>query len=117
MNENEKKCNEVLKGQENDVNAAVMGKYCIVRSSERDVIAGTVEAVDGDRVLLRDARRLWYWDGAASTAQLATEGVKNPKNCKFTVAVESLLLMSVVEIIPTTQQAEANIKEVLVWRR
>lgn len=100
-----------------NINDAVIGKYCIVRSNARDVIAGTVENVDGDRVLLKDARRLWYWDGAASTAQLALEGVKRPESCKFTVTVESLLLMSVVEIIPTTQQAEANIKEVPVWRR
>lgn len=99
------------------INDAVIGKYCIVRSSDRDVLAGTVENVDGDRVLLKDARRIWYWDGAASTAQLALEGVKRPENCKFTVTVESLLLMGVVEIIPATQQAEANIKEVPVWRR
>ena len=117
MNENEKKFGEVLKRRENDINAAVMGKYCIVRSSERDVIAGTVEAVDGDRVLLRDARRLWYWDGAASTAQLAMEGVKYPGNCKFTVTISSILLGKVVEIIPTTQKAEANIKEVPEWKR
>lgn len=100
-----------------NINNAVIGKYCIVRGRDFGVFAGTVEAVDGNRVLLKDARRLWYWDGAASLSQLAAEGVKAPKNCKFTVTVESVLLMGVIEIIPATDQAKAIINEVREWKR
>lgn len=100
-----------------NINNAVIGKYCIVRGRGFGVFAGTVEAVDGNRVLLKDARRLWYWDGAASLSQVAAEGVKAPQNCKFTVTVESVLLMDVIEIIPATEQAKAIINEVRVWKR
>ena len=100
-----------------NINDAVIGKYCIVRGQSFGVFAGTVEAVDGNRVLLKDARRLWYWDGAASLSQLAAEGVKNPNGCKFTMTVESVLLMDVIEIIPATEQAKAIINEVRVWKR
>lgn len=100
-----------------NINAAVIGKYCIVRGRDFGVFAGTVEAVDGDRVLLKNARRLWYWDGAASLSQLAAEGVKNPGGCKFTVTVESVLLLNVIEIIPATEQAKSIIEEVRVWKR
>lgn len=100
-----------------NLNAAVIGKYCVVRGQSFGVFAGTVESVDGDRALLRDARRLWYWDGAASLSQLALEGVKQPANCKFTVTVESILLMGVIEIIPATEDAKTSISEVPVWRR
>ena len=72
--------------------------------------------MDGDRALLKNARRLWYWEGAATLSQLALEGVNRPKQCKFTVAVEHVLLLGVIEIIPATQQAMANISEVPVWR-
>lgn len=43
---------------ENKIDSAVIGKYCIVRGDRFGVLAGTVEAVDGDRVLLKDARKL-----------------------------------------------------------
>lgn len=100
-----------------NIDSAVIGKYCIIRGQGFGVFAGTVEAVDGNRVLLKDARRLWYWDGAASLSQIAAEGVKAPQNCKFTVTVESVLLMDVIEIIPATEQAKAIINEVRVWKR
>ena len=100
-----------------NLNDAVIGKYCIIRGKEFGVFAGTVEAVDGDRVLLKNARRLWYWDGAASLSQLASEGTTAPHNCKFTVTVESVLLLSVIEIIPATDQAKRSIEGVREWKR
>ncbi len=100
-----------------NINDAVIGKYCIVRGRGFGVFAGTVEAVDGNRVLLKNARRLWYWDGAASISQIAAEGVKNPNGCKFTMTVESVLLADYIEIIPATEQAKAIIDEVRVWKR
>ena len=99
-----------------NLNTAMVGKYCIIRGREFGVFAGTVEAVDGDRVLLKNARRLWYWSGAASISQIALEGVKDPHNCKFTVTVESVLLLNVIEIIPATEQAKRSIDEVKVWK-
>ena len=100
-----------------NINDAVVGKYCIVRGREFGVFAGTVDTVDGNRVLLKNARRLWYWDGAASISQIAMEGVKAPGNCKFTMTVESILLADYIEIIPATEQAKAIIDEVRVWKR
>jgi hypothetical protein len=96
---------------------AVVGKYCIIRGRDFGVFAGTVEAVEDNRVLLKDARRLWYWDGAASLSQLAAEGVTNPDGCKFTVTVDSVLLLGVIEIIPATGQAKRCIEEVKAWKR
>ena len=100
-----------------NLNDAVIGRYCIVRGREFGVFAGTVEAVEGDRVLLKNARRLWYWDGAASLSQLAKEGVTNPGGCKFTVTVDSILLLGAIEIIPATEQAKGIIEEVRAWKR
>lgn len=99
-----------------NINEAVIGKYCVVRGESFGVFTGIVEAVDGDRVLLRDARRIWYWVGAASLSQLALEGVKLPQRCRFTVVVETVMLLNVIEIIPTTETAEKIIREVPVWK-
>lgn len=102
---------------DNKLKEAVLGKYCVVRGAEFGVFAGTVEALDGGMALMKDARRLWYWEGAASLSQLAMEGVKKPEKCKFTVRVTSILLQNVIEIIPTTNEAKESIEEVAEWKR
>ena len=101
----------------NALDDAVLGHYCIVRGREFGVFAGTVEAAEDDRILLTNARRLWYWDGAASLSQLAAEGVTNPDDCKFSMPVERIVLLRAIEIIPATEQARACIAEVPVWKR
>lgn len=99
------------------INGAVLGKYCIVRGDRFGVFAGTVEAVEGNRALLKDARRLWFWAGAASISQIAAEGVKRPGDCKFTMPVESIVLTGVIEMIPATDEAKSVIESVAVWKR
>ena len=91
------------------------GKYCIVRANGAGVFAGILKEKEGNEVALTDARRLWYWDGAASLSQLAQEGTSRPGNCKFPVAVDEILVMNVLEIIPTTEKAEESIRGVRVW--
>ena len=34
----------------------------------------------GKKVVLRNARRIYYWSGAANPSQLAMEGTKDPTN-------------------------------------
>lgn len=91
-------------------------KYVIVRGDRSGVFAGTLESQEGQKVVLSNVRRLWRWDGATECLQIAAEGVKNPKNCRFTLTAASITLLDAVEIIPTTAEAEANIKAVPVWK-
>ena len=92
-------------------------KYCIVRGSEFGLFAGFLMDVDNDgkTVQLADARRLWYWDGAASASELALAGTSKPENCKFPAPVQDIILNGVIEIIPCTEKAEVSIREVPVW--
>jgi hypothetical protein len=101
----------------NPITAEYIGKYSIIRGRGFGVFAGTVTQVVGDCVKLANARRLWYWDGAASISQIAAEGVAAPQNCKFSVAVESITLRDWIEIIPCTEQATAIIQGVKEWKR
>ncbi len=106
-----------IHNETNIITAAVVGKYCVIRGRGFGAFAGTVEAVDDTCVLVKNARRLWYWDGAASLSQLAAEGVKKPGTCKFAMAVESIVLRDWVEIIPTTERAATIIQGVMEWKR
>ena len=95
----------------------MIGKYCMVRTYSAGVFAGTLKSRDGKEAVLTDARRIWYWDGAASLSQLATEGTTKPQNCKFPCPVEEVLLTEVIEIIPITDSAAKSIAEVQVWKK
>ena len=93
----------------------MIGKTCIVRTFSAGVFLGEVAERAGKEVLLKNARRLWYWDGAASLSQLANEGTSKPKTCKFPAPVAEVLLTEAIEIIPATEAAIASIAAVKVW--
>ena len=65
---------------------------------------------------LHNARRIWYWEGAASLSQLAKDGTAIPENCKFTVSVDSITILDTIEIIPCTDKAIKSIEDVEVWK-
>ena len=94
----------------------MVGKYVIVRGDRSGVFAGTLVSQEGRIVELQNVRRLWRWNGATECLQLATEGVKNPAQCRFTLTAASIKLLDAIEVIPTTADAETNIKAVPVWK-
>lgn len=99
----------------------LIGKRVVIRSYGAGVFYGTLaEAEPTDdkyTVELTDARRLWYWDGAASITQLAAEGTTNPNGCKFTMRSESVVVTSVIEIHGATEKAIESIEAVKEWKR
>ena len=99
-----------------ELDLSSIGKFCIIRADKAGVFAGEVLKVVGDTCLIKDSRRLWYWEGAASLSQLSQEGVSLPEKCKFPCAIPSHLVFGVIEIIPCTELAEKSIKGVEVWQ-
>lgn len=94
-----------------------IGKKVIIRGSRSGVEFGKLVAKNGSEVTLENARRIWYWSGAASLSQLAKDGTSNPKDCKFTVTVDSITILDAIEIIPCTDKAIKSIEEVSTWKR
>ena len=92
-----------------------MSKYVIVRTYSAGVFAGELESRTGQEVVLRNARRLWYWAGAASLSQLAMSGTSRPNECKFPVAVDRVELLQAIEILDVTADARKSIESVPVW--
>lgn len=90
--------------------------FCIVRGDRSGVFFARVKERNGQEAVLTECRRLWYWEGAASLSQLATEGVKRPAQCKFTVTVSEMTVTDVIEVIPCTEQAVKVIQAVPVWK-
>ena len=73
-------------------------------------------ARDGKEVTLANARRLWYWEGAASLSQLAQSGTSAPTKCKFPEPVDQIILTEAIEILSVTEAARASIAEVPIWK-
>lgn len=92
-----------------------VGSNVVVRTYSAGVFYGVLEKREGKEVLLKDARRIWYWDGAASLSQLSQEGVSKPKNCKFPCVVPELVLTEVIEILPLSDKAKISLDGVSVW--
>lgn len=97
------------------INELFLNQYVIVRTYSAGVFAGTLVKKEGAEVEMHNARRLWYWDGAASLSQLAEEGVKKPENCKFPQEVEQVVLLGVVEILKVSEAAKKSIDGVKIW--
>jgi hypothetical protein len=92
-------------------------EYKIVRTYSAGVFAGYIEKKEGMEVTMRNARRIWYWDGAASLSQLAMDGTSKPRNCKFPKEVDCVVLTQVIEILDVTKKAKASIDGVAVWKQ
>ena len=91
-------------------------KYVIVRTYSMGVFAGELQPETTETVkILHNARRIWYWDGAASLSQLAMEGTSKPENCKFPCEVEEIQILDVIEVINCTEKSRLSIQSVKIW--
>lgn len=110
----------VPKGQENKLASQVDGMdYVLIRTYSAGVhfgyLAKKESTLAGVEVKLINARRVYYWSGAASLSQMAMEGVTNPNDCKISMPVNSIDLIA-IEIIPITEKAKAILGGVKEWK-
>ncbi len=93
--------------------------YVICRCTKAGVHAGFLEERNREGyVVLRDARRIWYWKGAASLSGLAKYGASDPAACKFAAGIDTqeLLGSDVCEIIHTHRTGAKMIQECKEWK-
>ena len=92
-----------------------MNKYVIVRTQSAGCFAGELITREGSEATLHNARRLWYWSGAASLSGLAAHGTSKPHDCKFPATVD-VTVLGVIEVIDVTDEARQSIEGVPVWK-
>ena len=93
------------------------GDYIVCRADHSGVFVGTFYSRNGQEVELVDARRVHYWDGAASLSELSQKGVTRPENCRFPMAVPYVLILDAIELIPVSTEAENILKAVPIWSK
>ena len=92
-------------------------KVVIVRTYSAGVFMGVLKSRKGQEVVLENARRIWYWAGAASLSQLAMEGTSKPESCKFPCPVDRVELLQAIEILDVTERARKSIEAVPIWQQ
>lgn len=104
--------------KKSEVNTTVKAKsnkgltYCVVRTYSAGVWAGWVDLKNyGEQMTVKDARRLWRWWSEFTLSALATTGIREGKEAenKYAMPVEEVFLTNVIEIIPCTEKAKADI--------
>lgn len=89
----------------------LQGEYVIVRTYSAGVFAGTLEGRQGDKILLKNCRRLWRWstdNKDISLSGIATKGLdyKGSKIC----ILEPFKVLIDIEISPCSDVAKSSIE-------
>lgn len=84
----------------------MLGRRCLIRTYSAGVHVGDITYVDGMEVKLENALRIWRWQGGLSLTSVAKHGIKDGK----VEQGDEVYLTNVVEMIPTTQEAERTYK-------
>jgi hypothetical protein len=92
-----------------------IGKKVIVRADRAGVFYGELVEKNGSDVLMKDVRKLWYWDGANSIEDLSISGTKSPEKCKFTIVVSEMEIANAIQVLPCTSEAIKSIEGVEAW--
>ena len=89
------------------------GNIVLVRDNRAGIHVGTLESASGTACVLTDARKVWYWVGAASCHGIAAHGVKSgSKVCPTVARVESF---DAVEIVAMTDKAAKCVLGFTEW--
>lgn len=95
--------------QQSSLNSMV-GKKCVVRTSSAGVWFGEIAEKSGNEVILKNARRMWYWHAAESISlsAVALYGINQDKS-KIVAAVPTVWLEA-IELIPASDKAITSIE-------
>lgn len=85
-----------------------IGKYVLCRCYSSGVHTGILSEIDGDKVILKESRRLWSWKGNGVALSSVANG--ELKEGKVDSENPEIYLTGVIEIIPCSKKAEESIR-------
>jgi hypothetical protein len=102
------------------VKRAPKQEYVIARCRDAGVHAGYLVSTNKSHTVLRDARRIWYWTGAASLSEIAVYGLNPAKSSasKIAAPVKSVRLRDsdICELTVCTDEGRASVEGAATWR-
>ena len=97
------------------MNTSLLNKKIIARIDRAGVFHGTLDYIDGEIVRLKDARRIYYWNGALSVTDIAAKGITGGK---VTIPITTVEFMSdkIVELNECSAEATKSIEAIRPWK-
>lgn len=92
------------------------GKKVVVRGYQSGVFFGTLVDRNGQEVELKECRNIWSWKGATNLNQIAVDGIAILEQSRISMAVNSIILTDICEIIPLSDKAIKNLEGAEVWK-
>jgi len=90
-----------------------IGKKVLIRANGAGVYFGTLERMEGNQVKVANVRNIWRWTGASCLSQIANEGVTGNK---IGPVVSSMVINNVLQVMPLTDTAIANLEKQPEWK-
>lgn len=90
-----------------------IGKKVLIRANGAGVYFGTLEKMEGNQVKVANVRNIWRWTGATCLSQIANEGVTGDK---IGPVVSSMVINNVIQVMPLTDAAIANLENQPEWK-
>lgn len=94
----------------------LIGTHVIVRSHLAGVFFGVLTAKEGEELTLQDARKFFYFAGANTVEDIATQGALNVHECKLTVPVKTIVISKFDQMLPCTEESIKQINSIPVWK-
>lgn len=98
------------------MNTELLNKKVIARIDRAGVFHGTLDHIDNDILRLKDARRIYYWEGALSVTDMASIGLTGGKISAPVSAVE-FMREKIVELNECSDDASKSIEAIKVWKQ
>ena len=96
---------ELFTPQSRSIQHPMVGRRCLIRTYSAGIHIGDVVTVNEMEVHLKNALRLWKWEGGGlSLSAVASNGIKAGRLNE----TGEVSLTNVIEFIPTTAEAEAT---------
>ena len=97
------------------MNTSLLNKKIIARIDRAGVFHGTLDHIDNEIIRLKDARRIYYWNGALSVTDIAAKGITGGR---VTIPVSTVEFMSVkiVELNECSDESTKSIESIKPWK-
>ena len=97
------------------MNTSLLNKRVIARIERAGVFHGTLDYIDNEIVRLKDARRIYYWNGALSVTDIAAKGITGGK-VTFPVTTVEFMSDKIVELNECSVEATKSIEAIKPWK-
>lgn len=96
---------------------ALVGKTVLVRDNRAGVLVGTLVAFDAasKSAELKDARKVWYWTGAAAVEGIAARGL-NHASSKVSPAVATSVCLDVIQLLECAAAGASSVRNAPEWK-